>query len=92
MLDKIQFYIDDELIGQVIPPLAGFWELGGFQGNNIWINGTILAPFDQNVISGILCLFKFDIYLKIKMMIPTFCVELVSLRTQRCCRRKHVSR
>lgn len=27
----------------------GFWQLGGFQGKNIWANATIMAPFDQEV-------------------------------------------
>ena len=45
----MQFYIDDQLIGQVYPPAGGFWEMGGFQGDNLWQNGTNMAPFDQRV-------------------------------------------
>lgn len=43
------FYIDKELIGEMFPPAGGFWELGGFDGENLWSSGTILAPFDQRV-------------------------------------------
>ncbi|XP_046456406.1 beta-1,3-glucan-binding protein-like [Daphnia pulex] len=41
------FYMDKELIGELFPPPGGFWELGGFEGENLWISGTNLAPFDQ---------------------------------------------
>lgn len=43
------FFVDDELIGEVSPPAGGFWEMGGFEGENIWSNGTRMAPFDQPV-------------------------------------------
>ena len=41
--------MDSELIGEMFPPPGGFWELGGFQGENLWISGSNLAPFDQRV-------------------------------------------
>jgi hypothetical protein len=41
--------MDKELIGELFPPPGGFWELGGFEGENLWISGTNLAPFDQRV-------------------------------------------
>jgi len=28
---------------------GGFWQKGGFSGNNIWSSGTKAAPFDQPV-------------------------------------------
>ena len=48
----IQFYTDDELIGEVYPPAGGFWELGGFEGDNLWKNSInpIMTPFDRPVI------------------------------------------
>ena len=47
----IQYFIDDELVGEIYPPTpGGFWQLGQFQGDNIWSSGTLLAPFDQTVI------------------------------------------
>jgi len=47
----MKFYIDDELVGGVDPPAGGFWELGSpFEGENPWINGTQMAPFDQKVL------------------------------------------
>lgn len=51
LLDGLQFYIDDELIGEVYPPAGGFWELGGFRGQPIWASGTKMAPFDQRVLN-----------------------------------------
>jgi hypothetical protein len=33
----------------MFPPAGGFWELGGFEGENLWISGSNLAPFDQRV-------------------------------------------
>ncbi|XP_005103023.2 beta-1,3-glucan-binding protein [Aplysia californica] len=30
----------------VYPPSGGFWQKGGFSGNNIW-GGNKMAPFDQ---------------------------------------------
>ena len=32
------------------PPAGGFWELGGFNGQNPWRTGTVMAPFDQPVL------------------------------------------
>jgi hypothetical protein len=43
----ITFSIDDEVIGNITPPSGGFWELGGFNGNNPWAGGEQMAPFDQ---------------------------------------------
>jgi hypothetical protein len=37
------------MIGEMYPPAGGFWELGGFQGQNLWSGGTVMAPFDQKV-------------------------------------------
>ncbi|XP_063225957.1 LOW QUALITY PROTEIN: beta-1,3-glucan-binding protein-like [Bacillus rossius redtenbacheri] len=48
---SITFTVDDEIIGSMTPPEGGFWKLGKFDenpgGENIWANGTNLAPFDQ---------------------------------------------
>ena len=50
LLDRIEFYIDDQLTGEVAPPIkGGFWEYGVFPGENIWTRGTIMAPFDRLV-------------------------------------------
>ena len=43
------FYVDGQQIGQVLPPSGGFWQLGGFSGNNIWASGSKMAPFDKPV-------------------------------------------
>ena len=32
---------------RITPPEGGMWELGNFEGDNIYINGTIMAPFDE---------------------------------------------
>ena len=45
----MQFFVDDQLIGQVNPPSGGFWQKGGFQGTNIWASGSTMAPFDKRV-------------------------------------------
>ncbi len=50
--DGIRFTLDGELTGEVYPPDGGFWELGGFSGNNIWENGSKMAPFDKEVIEA----------------------------------------
>lgn len=42
----IQFSINDTEIGYV-PVNDGFWQRGGFKGENIWT--TNMAPFDQEV-------------------------------------------
>jgi beta-glucanase (GH16 family) len=44
----IEFFIDNQSIGKVTPPAGGFWELGGYQGDNIWKTGSKMAPFDKN--------------------------------------------
>lgn len=45
----MKFYVDDNLAGKIVLPPGGFWELGQFQGANPWVNGTHMAPFDQEV-------------------------------------------
>lgn len=47
--DGIAFKVDGEEHGSVYPPEGGFWELGGFQGQNPWAEGTKMAPFDEKV-------------------------------------------
>lgn len=32
-----------------VPVGEGFWKRGNFSGDNIWANGTRMAPFDQEV-------------------------------------------
>ena len=46
--DGITYYIDEENIGGIYPPEGGFWELGEFDGQNIWGDGTKMAPFDKD--------------------------------------------
>ena len=46
---QIQFYIDDERV-LMVSAGNGFWSRGGFSWSgleNPWINGTIMAPFDE---------------------------------------------
>ncbi len=46
----LQFYVDNVLAGTVNAG-SGFWVRGGFSWTelpNPWINGTIMAPFDQH--------------------------------------------
>lgn len=49
----MRFYVDGFLIGELVPPAGGFWELGQFDrdpgGPNIWANGTTMTPFDYPV-------------------------------------------
>ncbi|KAJ8916920.1 hypothetical protein NQ315_013391 [Exocentrus adspersus] len=50
--EKIEFSVDDVIIGSVSPPEGGFWELGSLSDTgleNPWINSTNIrmAPFDQ---------------------------------------------
>lgn len=47
--DHLTYRMDGSELGSVWPPGGGFWELGGFGGNNIWGNGGRMAPFDQPV-------------------------------------------
>ena len=47
--DGFRFYVDGEETGSLYPPEEGFWELGGFQGQNLWAGGEKMAPFDQEV-------------------------------------------
>ncbi len=51
--EGIRFTLDGELTGEVYPPEGGFWELGGFEGENIWEDGTKMAPFDKEVVMGL---------------------------------------
>lgn len=44
----IKFLVDDEQIG-LVDVGDGFWARGKFQGENIWANGTMSAPFDEDV-------------------------------------------
>lgn len=44
----IKFIHDDIELGN-IPAANGFWQRGGFQGENIWASATKMAPFDQEV-------------------------------------------
>lgn len=44
----ILFCIDGHEIGKV-PVNDGMWARGKFMGENIWANGTKMAPFDQEV-------------------------------------------
>ena len=52
----IAFKVDGEDSGSVYPPDGGFWELGGFSGDNIWSEGSKMAPFDEKVTNN--CSFK----------------------------------
>lgn len=54
------YRIDGREIGSVYPPEGGFWQLGGFQGDNPWRNGGRMAPFDQpvNIITFLISLIK----------------------------------
>merc|ERR1719383_1460826 len=46
--DGIAFFIDDVQTGEVSPPEGGFWEYGEFEGDNLWEEGSKMAPFDQD--------------------------------------------
>ncbi|KAH9503459.1 Beta-1,3-glucan-binding protein [Bulinus truncatus] len=41
-------FIDNQQIMSVVPPGGGFWQFGGFSGNNLWGSGGHMAPFDQD--------------------------------------------
>nr|XP_023029642.1 beta-1,3-glucan-binding protein-like [Leptinotarsa decemlineata] len=48
--EKISFSIDDDLLGTVVPPDGGFWELGKFSETNFenpWRRNSKIAPFDS---------------------------------------------
>lgn len=45
----IRFFLDGQELGFVAVG-DGFWQRGGFSGDNIWATGTKMAPFDQEVI------------------------------------------
>lgn len=42
------FCVDGREIGKV-PVENGMWARGKFQGDDIWANGTKMAPFDEEV-------------------------------------------
>lgn len=44
----IKFFIDGTELGFAAVD-DGFWKRGGFSGDNIWAEGTKMAPFDQEV-------------------------------------------
>ncbi|CAL1535494.1 unnamed protein product [Lymnaea stagnalis] len=46
--DHILTFIDNQQIMSVVPPAGGFWQRGGFGGNNLWASGSKMAPFDQD--------------------------------------------
>lgn len=50
---SIAFYLDGEEVGKISPQEGGFWKLGEFDknpgGENVWKEGGIMAPFDQEV-------------------------------------------
>ncbi|KAH3778376.1 hypothetical protein DPMN_179832 [Dreissena polymorpha] len=46
-VDHIQILVDGQNILWVNIENGGFWQKGGFGGNNIWGSGTKAAPFDQ---------------------------------------------
>lgn len=50
--DGLHSFVDDQIVGSIQPPEGGFWGLSGFNNTNQnpWANGTIMAPFDQEVI------------------------------------------
>lgn len=43
-----KFLLDDTETG-TIPVGDGFWQRGGFKGENIWASSSKMAPFDQEV-------------------------------------------
>lgn len=47
----IRFYLDGKQVGS-IPVDDGFWKRGKFNGESIWSSGTLMAPFDQEVIDS----------------------------------------
>ncbi|XP_033727758.1 beta-1,3-glucan-binding protein-like [Pecten maximus] len=45
--DHIITYVDNAEILRINTPSQGFWNWGGFSGNNIWSSGGRNAPFDK---------------------------------------------
>ena len=41
------FRLDGEETRRITPPKGGMWELGNFKGENIYADGGLMAPFDQ---------------------------------------------
>lgn len=46
--EYLKYSLDDKEIGKVEAG-NGFWARGNFTGENIWKNGTKMAPFDEQV-------------------------------------------
>lgn len=46
----LKFLLDEKETG-TIPVGDGFWQRGGFKGENIWKDASKMAPFDQEVTS-----------------------------------------
>lgn len=46
--EHLKFAVDDKEVG-IIPAGDGFWSRGKFEGDDIWSNGTKMAPFDEEV-------------------------------------------
>ncbi|XP_046644146.1 beta-1,3-glucan-binding protein-like [Daphnia pulicaria] len=46
---SMHYFVDDQMVGSLEPPIEGFWELSRFNDtvDNPWINGTSMAPFDR---------------------------------------------
>ena len=42
------FRLDGIETRRITPPEGGMWEFGGFEGDNIYKDGNIMAPFDQD--------------------------------------------
>lgn len=64
----MRFFVDGFMIGEVIPPAGGFWELGQLDrdpgGPNIWANGTKMTPFDYPVSSLVVFYMRFKYVIK----------------------------
>ena len=46
--DSITLYVDDKEVHNMKTEDGGLWHKFNFNGENLWINGTKLAPFDQH--------------------------------------------
>ena len=47
ILWNVSIRLDGEETRRITPPEGGMWELGGFEGDNIYEDGNVMAPFDQ---------------------------------------------
>lgn len=45
--ESITLYVDDKQVYHIKTEESGLWDRFSFEGTNPWINGTKLAPFDQ---------------------------------------------